>query len=575
MPRLTSFAELGVPAAIVDALESAGIRQPFPIQAETIPDLLAGRDVIGRAPTGSGKTLAFGIPLVARADAAGPARKKRPRALVLAPTRELAGQIADELAPLLAAVDRHGLAVYGGVGLQPQINRLAKGVDVLVATPGRLEDLIGQRVVSLAEVEAVVLDEADRMADMGFMPAVRRILDQTVACEQTVLYSATLDREVAKITADYQENPIRHEIGDPTPDLEKMTHYFWTVERGARIPLCASVIATFGRTIVFSRTRHGADRAARQLSRAGVPAVPIHGNRSQSQRQRALDDFAKGKAAALVATDVAARGIHVDAVECVVHFDPPDEDSAYVHRSGRTARAGARGTVVSFVDPAQTRLVTAMKKRLDLPQEITPPPHIDGDPIDIGDSDRDVALHAAPEGRADDRRGSGSAGSRSTGKAAHSGSKGSSRSSSKKKGERPGSRKKPGKRAAKRAAEKAKKKSNRQQNNRSRDDRSQDSRSRDNRPTAGGGSSDGRAARSGKPGRAGKPAKKARGGGARPSGGGGGGGKGRPSGNRSPGGGQGRNSKSSGSGGGKGRSSGAARGPSSGRGGANRQGRSS
>jgi len=386
--RTTSFAELGVPAAIVAALEQARIRQPFPIQAETIPDLLAGKDVIGRAPTGSGKTLAFGIPLVAACHAAGPARKKRPTALVLAPTRELAAQIADELTPLVRAVDRSILAVYGGVGLKPQIDRLSKGVDLLVATPGRLEDLIQQRVVSLAEVENVVVDEADRMADMGFLPAVRRLLDQTDPSRQTVLYSATLDGEVAKITRAYQHDPVRHEVGEATPDLTKMEHHFWMLPRAERIRLCASVVATFGRTIVFTRTRHGADRAARQLTNAGVKAVPIHGNRSQAQRQRALDDFATGKAHALVATDVAARGIHVDAVECVVHFDPVDEDSAYVHRSGRTARAGARGVVVSFVDPSQAKAVQAMMRRLDLPQQITEPPGLEFEPEALsGDPD--------------------------------------------------------------------------------------------------------------------------------------------------------------------------------------------
>ena len=402
VPRPTSFAELGVPAAIVEALSASGITQPFAIQAETIPDLVDGRDVIGRAPTGSGKTLAFGIPAVAMALERGPARKKRPRVLILAPTRELAGQIHDELAPMLAAVGRHGLAVYGGVGLQPQINRLSSGVDVLVATPGRLEDLIQQRVVSLTEVEYVVIDEADRMADMGFMPAVKRLLDQAGDNPQTVLYSATLDGEVAKLTKAYQSNPVRHEVGEATPDLDNMTHYFWKLPRPERIPLCASVIATFGRTIVFTRTRHGADRAARQLTRAGVPAVPIHGNRSQNQRQRALDDFARGKAAALVATDVAARGIHVDAVECVVHFDPVDEDSAYVHRSGRTARAGARGTVVSFVDPGQVKDVQKMKRRLELPQEITPPPDIDGTPLPHEETATDMAPtqgRTAPPGR--------------------------------------------------------------------------------------------------------------------------------------------------------------------------------
>jgi len=404
VPRPTSFAELGVPAAIVEALSASGITQPFAIQAETIPDLIDGRDVIGRAPTGSGKTLAFGIPAVALALERGPARKKRPRVLILAPTRELAGQIHDELAPMLAAVGRHGLAVYGGVGLQPQINRLSSGVDVLVATPGRLEDLIQQRVVSLAEVEYVVIDEADRMADMGFMPAVKRLLDQAGDNPQTVLYSATLDGEVAKLTKAYQSDPVRHEVGEATPDLDKMTHYFWKLPRPERIPLCASVIATFGRTIVFTRTRHGADRAARQLTRAGVPAVPIHGNRSQNQRQRALDDFARGKAAALVATDVAARGIHVDAVECVVHFDPVDEDSAYVHRSGRTARAGARGTVVSFVDPGQVKDVQRMKRRLELPQEITPPPDIDGAPLPHEQTATDMAPNQERTAPADRER---------------------------------------------------------------------------------------------------------------------------------------------------------------------------
>lgn len=389
MTRTTSFAELGVPTVIVETLEQARIRSPFPIQAETIPDLLAGRDVIGRAPTGSGKTLAFGIPLVVATQVAGNARKKRPTALVLAPTRELAAQIAEELTPLARAVDRRVLAVYGGVGLQPQIHRLADGVDILVATPGRLEDLIQQRAVSLGHVAHVVVDEADRMADMGFLPAVRRLLDQTADKRQTVLYSATLDGEVAKLTAAYQSNPVRHEVGDATPDLTTMEHHFWLLDRKERIALCASVVATFGRTIVFTRTRHGADRAARQLTNAGVKAVPIHGNRSQAQRQRALDDFASGRAHALVATDVAARGIHVDAVECVVHFDPVDEDAAYVHRSGRTARAGAQGVVVSFVDPSQVRVVKAMKRRLELPQEITEPPGIEPGTFPPPDHDGD------------------------------------------------------------------------------------------------------------------------------------------------------------------------------------------
>ena len=370
-----TFADLGVPDSICAALRAAGITSPFPVQAATIPDLLAGRDVVGRAPTGSGKTLAFGVPLVCMVPMAEP---KLPSALVLAPTRELAAQIATELQPLLAAADRRALAVYGGVGLAPQIKKLRRGVDVLVATPGRLEDLISQRVVSLENVSIVVVDEADRMADMGFLPVVRRLLNQTRNDRQTVLYSATLDGDVGKVIREYQNDPVRHEIGAATPDLTTMTHLFWKIPRSERIPLCASVIQTFGRTIVFSRTRHGADRATRQLAKLGIQAAAIHGNRSQGQRQRALSEFSSGKVQALVATDVAARGIHVDAVECVLHFDPVDEDSAYIHRSGRTARAGASGRVISFVDPGQVADVQKMKKRLNLPQEITAPPENDG-----------------------------------------------------------------------------------------------------------------------------------------------------------------------------------------------------
>ncbi len=370
-----TFADLGVPESICAALRDAGITSPFPVQAATIPDLLAGRDVVGRAPTGSGKTLAFGVPLVCMVPKAEP---KLPSALVLAPTRELAAQIALELQPLLAVADRRALAVYGGVGLDPQIKKLRRGVDVLVATPGRLEDLISQRVVSLENVSIVVVDEADRMADMGFLPVVRRLLNQTRTERQTVLYSATLDGDVGKIIREYQHDPARHEVGAATPDLSTMTHLFWKIPRSERIPLCASVIQTFGRTIVFSRTRHGADRATRQLAKLGIHAAAIHGNRSQGQRQRALSEFSAGKVQALVATDVAARGIHVDAVECVLHFDPVDEDSAYVHRSGRTARAGASGHVISFVDPGQVADVQKMKKRLNLPQEITNPPENDG-----------------------------------------------------------------------------------------------------------------------------------------------------------------------------------------------------
>jgi superfamily II DNA/RNA helicase len=374
----TTFADLGVPDPLVAVLKQQRIRTPFEVQTATIPDLLAGRDVVSRAPTGSGKTLAFGLPLVAGVRKAD---STKPASLVLAPTRELADQIASDLAPLAQAVDRTVLAVYGGVGIEPQVKKLRRGVDILIATPGRLEDLIARRALTLDQASIVVIDEADRMADMGFMPVVKRILDQTPRKRQTALYSATLDGDVGKLIARYQHDPARHEVGPASPDLKAMEHYFWELPRTERVPLCASVIATFGPTIVFTRTRHGADRLAKQLGRHGVKSAAIHGNRSQSQRTRALDDFSRGKAHALVATDVAARGIHVDGVECVVHYDPVDEDSAYVHRSGRTARAGARGKVISFVDPGQVKDVRKMIQRLKLDQRITPPPEVEGGPL--------------------------------------------------------------------------------------------------------------------------------------------------------------------------------------------------
>lgn len=379
-----TFADLGVPESIIAALRGSGINRPFEIQSATIPDLLAGHDVVGRAPTGSGKTLAFGIPVLARAGRAEPGL---PGALILVPTRELANQIATELSLLAEAVSRRVQAVYGGVAIEPQIKLVRRGVDVLVATPGRLEDLISRQVVNLGRAATVVVDEADRMADMGFMPAVRRILNGTAQKRQTILFSATLAGDVGKLIDQYQSDPRHHGVGRQAPDMTAAQHHFWEVPRPDRIGLCASVIATVGSTIVFTRTRHGADRAARQLNRVGIAAAAIHGNRSQAQRSRALRDFASGKALTLVATDVAARGIHVDGVECVVHFDPVDEDSAYIHRSGRTARAGAAGHVVSFVDPSQVRLVRAMQQRLNLSVKITAPPPLDGPAVTVPTDD--------------------------------------------------------------------------------------------------------------------------------------------------------------------------------------------
>lgn len=373
----TTFAELGVPDALVQALRHAGIETPFEIQAATMPDTLAGRDLCGRAPTGSGKTVAFGVPLVARCRQAKP---KRPSALVLAPTRELAEQITTVLRPLAHSVQKRVLAVYGGVGVRPQITQLARGIDILVACPGRLHDLIDQGAVQLDSVSIVVIDEADRMADMGFLPEVKRLLDLTAARRQTMLFSATLDGDVAVLTRDYQHNPVRKEIGPKSPDVTAMEHHFWAVDRNERSAIAAQLIKTVGKTIVFTRTRHGADRAAKQLLREGVEAVAIHGGRSQNQRDRALAAFTSGNALALVATDVAARGIHVDDVSCVLHFDPPEDEKAYLHRSGRTARAGARGRVVCFVEKAQRKAVKHIQRKLKIEQPVTEP-ELDSIPV--------------------------------------------------------------------------------------------------------------------------------------------------------------------------------------------------
>ena len=364
----TTFAQLGVPDAICRALARHGITEPFAIQAATITDALAGRDVCGRAPTGSGKTLAFGIPLVVNVERAQP---KRPRALVLAPTRELAEQIHEEIRTFAGPV-RIGV-VYGGVGYGPQIAALRKGVDILVACPGRLEDLIDQGLVDLGCVDHVVLDEADRMADMGFMPAVRRLLDQTSSDRQTVLFSATLDGDVAKLTRDHQRDPVHHEVGEDTPDITAARHLFWKVPRAERTGVLAEAVGTAWPAIVFCRTRHGSDRLARQLDKAGIRTAAIHGGRSQSQRTRALSDFINGKVHALVATDVAARGIHVDDVAAVFHFDPPEDHKAYIHRSGRTARAGRSGVVVSLVAPEQVKGVQQMQRQIGLDEPVGAP----------------------------------------------------------------------------------------------------------------------------------------------------------------------------------------------------------
>ncbi|TDT17723.1 superfamily II DNA/RNA helicase [Ilumatobacter fluminis] len=360
-----SFADLGVPSFISDALAARGITHPFEIQAATVADGLAGRDVCGRAPTGSGKTIAFGVPLVATTERAAPGR---PHALVLAPTRELADQITAELRSFSGRLRVD--AVYGGVGYGKQVSALRRGVDILVACPGRLEDLIQRGDVSLDAVDNVVLDEADRMADMGFLPVVRRLLDQTADDRRTMLFSATLDGDVAKLTRDYQRDPVRHEVGDETPDVTSAEHRFVMVDRLERNAIVAETVNEAWPSIVFTRTRHGADRLARQMTKLGFAASPIHGGLSQNARNRALDAFTDGKVHALIATDVAARGIHVDGVASVVHYDPPEDHKTYIHRSGRTARAGAGGLVVSLVQPDQRSDYRKIQRKVGLDEAL-------------------------------------------------------------------------------------------------------------------------------------------------------------------------------------------------------------
>jgi superfamily II DNA/RNA helicase len=362
---MTTFADLGVPTAIARRLDERGIDAPFDIQVATIPDALAGRDLCGKAPTGSGKTIAFGIPMVALVKRAAP---KRPKGLVLVPTRELANQVADEL-NLLG--DLRVLAVYGGAGIEPQIKKLRAGVDIVVACPGRLKDVIDRKACDLRDVSFVVIDEADRMADMGFLPEVRRLLDQTSSKRQTLLFSATLDGVVDTLVKGYQTNPAVHSVAEE--QRGDVSHRFWVCERQDRAQLTAEVIERAGPTVVFSRTRHGADRIARQLEKLGVSSAAIHGNRSQGQRERALAEFHRGEVKALVATDVAARGIHVEGVACVVHFDLPADHKDYVHRSGRTGRAGNDGTVVALLGADQRRDANKLARAAEIETQITDP----------------------------------------------------------------------------------------------------------------------------------------------------------------------------------------------------------
>ena len=364
----TSFSELGVSEDLVAALEQTGISNPFPIQSMAIPDGLAGLDVCGKAQTGSGKTLAFGIPLIERAQ---PAKRRRPVALVLVPSRELCVQVARELTPLAKARDFRLGTVYGGVPMSRQIKALQSGIEILVATPGRLIDLIERKEVSLQDVTSVVIDEADQMADMGFLPQVRMVMSDIERGHQTMLFSATLDGVIASLINSYLTDPVRHEVESEGEVVDTQEHRFIAVHQLDKPKVAAAISNGVDRTLVFVRTKRGADRVAEQLRREGVRAAAIHGDLRQQVRERALSDFKKGSVPVLVATNVMSRGLHVDDVDIVVHYDPPDDYKSFIHRSGRTARAGEEGLVVTLVLWDQVEDVQRLQRASGLHTEIT------------------------------------------------------------------------------------------------------------------------------------------------------------------------------------------------------------
>ncbi|GFG71792.1 DEAD/DEAH box helicase [Mycolicibacter senuensis] len=375
MNTQTTFAELGVPAALVGVLAATGITNPFPIQIDTLPDTLAGRDVLGRGKTGSGKTLAFSIPLAARLATVTTRRAARPTGLVLAPTRELATQITAALQPLATAHRLKVTTIFGGVSQSRQVSALNAGVDIVVACPGRLEDLMRQQLISLDSVQITVLDEADHMADLGFLPGVTRILAATPPGGQRLLFSATLDNGVDKLVKRFLTNPVSHSVDEANSPVAAMTHHvFHVADSTSKKELVHRLASGADRRILFMRTKHQARKLARQLTEAGIPSVDLHGNLSQPARDRNLAAFATGTARVLVATDIAARGVHVDEVGLVVHVDPPTEHKAYLHRSGRTARAGSAGDVVTVVLPEERRDTSTLLRKAGItarPQQVS------------------------------------------------------------------------------------------------------------------------------------------------------------------------------------------------------------
>jgi len=347
---MTTFADLGLPRPIVSVLAQQGITSPFPIQEAAIPDALAGKDILGRGPTGSGKTFTFGLPMIARLAGSGASKPGRPRGLVLAPTRELAIQIQQRLDEPANAMGLRVLSVVGGVNINNHIRQLARPVDILVATPGRAQDLVNQKKLSLSDATLTALDEADQMADMGFLPQVKKLLALTPDNAQRLLFSATLDGDVNKLVSRFMHDPVTHSTAPVQASVDTMKHYVFVVgEREDRNKVVLRIAAREGKTIMFMRTKHGVDRQAKKLRRAGIPAMGLHGDKGQNTRSTTLQGFADGSVSVLVATDIAARGIDVHDVSLVVHVDPPAEHKAYLHRAGRTARAGEAGSVVTLV----------------------------------------------------------------------------------------------------------------------------------------------------------------------------------------------------------------------------------
>ncbi len=366
-----SFAELGLPQPLLSRLSRGGIKEPFPIQAKAIPDVLAGHDVLARGRTGSGKTLAFGLPMIARL-AGAPANSRKPRAVILVPTRELAMQVHDSLEPLAHSLSVRIKLVAGGLPYPKQISALQRGVEILVATPGRLTDLIDRGACDLSEVQITVLDEADHMCDLGFMPAVTAILDHTPKNCQRLLFSATLDGDVGALVKRYLNNPITHSTDSAQASVTTMTHHLWLVSPAQKNPITSALAARAGRTVVFVRTQLGADRVARQLREQGIRAAALHGGLAQGARNRTLTAFKEGQVPVLVATDVAARGIHVDDVGLVVQVDPPQDHKDYLHRAGRTARAGGTGIVITLALPHQRRQLERLAQAAGLTERPTP-----------------------------------------------------------------------------------------------------------------------------------------------------------------------------------------------------------